>query len=178
MARARAALESLRLGSAEEGSAPGRPDNVLQWILSRWAEEQRRTELPVSGSSMWPVLRSGERILVRHGGRPPRVGEVVVFLQKERTLAHRVIRRRGVGAGFELRAKGDFTLVADPGWLVPGRIVGVVEAVVQRGRARRRAGLGGSLGAAVAILSRLQGLLALPIHRLRLRRVRAAGDGA
>lgn len=178
MSRARSALESLRILHPGREGEPGRPDNVLQWVLSRWADEQRRTELPVSGSSMWPVLRSGERIVVRHGGRSPVVGEIVVFLQQERTLAHRVIRRRGAGTEFALRAKGDFTLVADPGWLVPERIVGVVEAVLRRGRACRPVGLGGLPGAAIALLSGLQGALLQPIHRLRMRRARAAGDEA
>jgi hypothetical protein len=179
MSRARAVLEALRIHPPDEGiSTSGRPDNVLQWVLSKWAEDQRRTELPVAGSSMWPVLRSGERIVVRHGGRPPEVGEIVVFLQQERTLAHRVVMRRGAGDRFELRAKGDCTLVADPGWLGPERIVGVVEAVVRGGQAYGRMGLGGSLGAVLAFLSGLQGALAEPIHRLRLRRRRAAGGGA
>lgn len=178
MSRARLALESLRILHPGREGAPGRPDNVLQWVLSRWADEQRRTELPVVGSSMWPVLRSGEHIVVRHGGRPPVVGEIVVFLQQERTLAHRVIRCRGAGFDFALRAKGDFTLVADPGWLGPERIVGVVEAVLRGGRAFRPFGLGGFPGAAIALLSGLQGALLQPIHRLRMRRARAAGDGA
>ncbi len=178
MSRARAALESLRIRHPEEGDGSTCPDNVLQWVLAKWAEDQRRTELPVSGSSMWPVLRSGERIVVRHGGRTPAVGDIVVFLQADRTLAHRVIRRRGEGADFALRAKGDCTLVADPGWLGPERIVGIVEAVVRDGRRRRRPGLGGFTGAALAFISGLQGTLAEPIHRLRVRRARAAGNGA
>ncbi|HKQ98775.1 MAG TPA: S24/S26 family peptidase, partial [Candidatus Polarisedimenticolia bacterium] len=143
MSRARAALQALKIRHPEEAALSDRHDNVLQWVLSKWADQQRRTELPVSGSSMWPVLRSGERIVVRHGGRPPVVGEIVVFLQQERTLAHRVIRRRGSAAEFQVRAKGDFTLVADPGWLGPDRIVGVVESVVRGGHARRRFGLRG-----------------------------------
>jgi hypothetical protein len=178
MSRARAALESLRIRHPGEGDGSIRPDNVLQWVLAKWAEDQRRTEFPVSGSSMWPVLRSGERIVVRHGGRTPVVGDIVVFLQEDRTLAHRVIRRRGEGADFELRAKGDCTLVADPGWLGPERIVGVVEAVVRSGRVRRRPGMGGFAGAGLAFFSRLQGALAEPIHRFRVRRARAARDGA
>ncbi|HKQ97582.1 MAG TPA: S24/S26 family peptidase, partial [Candidatus Polarisedimenticolia bacterium] len=123
-------------------------------------------------------LRSGERIIVRHGGRPPVVGEVVVFLQQERTLAHRVIRRRGDAAGFAVRAKGDCTLVADPGWLAGDRIVGVVESVVREGRARGRFGLRGFPAIVIAFLSALQGLVALPLHRLRIRRARAADDRA
>jgi len=178
MSRARAALESLSIRHPEERDGSPRHDNALQWVLAKWAEGQRRTELPVSGSSMWPVLRSGDRIVVRHGGRTPAVGQIVVFLQEERTLAHRVIRRRGEGADFALRAKGDCTLVADPGWLGPERIVGIVEAVVRDGRRRRRPGLGGIAGAVLAFLSGLQGALAAPIHRLRVRRARAAGNRA
>jgi hypothetical protein len=178
MSRARAALQALRIRLPESDDPGGAPDNVLQWVLSKWAEQQRRTDLPVSGSSMWPVLRSGERIVVRHGGLPPKVGEIVVFLQNERTLAHRVIKRRGDGSDFALRAKGDCTLVADPGWLGPGRIVGVVEGVVRDGRVQARAGLNGRLAAAIARLSALQGILAEPIHRLRMRRAHGADDAA
>lgn len=50
--------------------------------------------LPVTGSSMWPMLAGG-RDLVRleRSGRPPRRGEVVLYQREDgRFVLHRVIR--------------------------------------------------------------------------------------
>jgi phage repressor protein C with HTH and peptisase S24 domain len=84
-----------------------RDSQLTRIALELWADLERRTELPVQGISMWPVLRSGERIVVRHGGAPPRLGQVIVILHGERVLAHRVIqwRKQGVGRS-ESRRRG------------------------------------------------------------------------
>lgn len=173
VSRAINSLRRIRLSEASEGGQdPAPPQNVLQWVLAVWAEQGRQTELPVRGMSMWPLLRSGERIAVRHGGAPPAVGEVVVFLQEQRTIAHRVVATRTRGTSFELRTKGDFTLTVDPGWVGPERLVGVIEGIRRDGAVRRRPGLQGLPGSAIAFASNLQGWLCAPLAALRRRMAR------
>ena len=65
--------------------------------LELWADIGRQTRLPIQGRSMWPVLRSGEWVEVRHGGALPEIGQIIVFLHGKSAIAHRVIQRRQAG---------------------------------------------------------------------------------
>lgn len=150
------------------GSAGGCPEHLIRCAVGLWAETGKRTELPALGLSMWPAIRSGDRVTVRHGGASPEVGQVVVMLLEGRPIAHRVIERRLARGAFEVRTKGDFTLAADPGWIGPDRTVGVVEEIVRRGAALRRPCLHGRAARVLAGASRWQGLLCAPLQRLRL----------
>lgn len=168
-----------RVGSETSGEGVAIRDPKLTRIaLELWADLERRTELPVQGYSMWPVLRSGERIVVRHGGAVPQIGQVIVILHGDRVLAHRVIQRRRQGREFVLRTKGDTCLGPDPGWADPGRIVGVVEGVMQGEVITRRTGLQGPWARFLAVLSRSLSILCSPFHALWIRqrsRKRPAG---
>jgi hypothetical protein len=131
-----------------------------------WAESGKRTELPALGLSMWPAIRSGDRVTVRHGGARPQVGQVIVMLLDGRPVAHRVIDCRETDGAFEVRTKGDFALVADSGWTGPDRTVGVVEEIARRGVVLRRPALDGRAARLMARASRWQGLLCAPLLRL------------
>ena len=146
-----------------------RNSKLTRIALELWADLERRTELPVQGISMWPVLRSGERILVRHGGAPPQIGQVIVLLHGERVLAHRVIQWRQQGRQLVLRTKGDTCLMPDPGWVDADRIVGVVEGVMKGEVLTRRSGLHGLWARMLALLSRSLGVLCFPLHALWIR---------
>lgn len=137
--------------------------------LEMWAETGHTSKLPTRGFSMWPVLRPGDLLSVRHGGAPPEVGQVLVFLDGDRTVAHRVIEQRVTEGVTLFRTKGDTCLAADPDWAGGDRIVGVVEGVVEQEAIVRRAGLQGRYSAFLAALSRAQGLLCLPLHLIAVR---------
>jgi hypothetical protein len=158
-----------------------RDSQLTRIALELWADLERRTELPVQGISMWPVLRSGERIVVRHGGAPPRLGQVIVILHGERVLAHRVIQWRQQGRQFALRTKGDTCLIPDPGWVDPSHVVGVVEGVKKGEVIGRRSGLDGAWARTLAMLSRSVSVLFSPLHALWIRcrsRTRSSGRDA
>ena len=112
---------------------------------------------------------------VRHGGAQPEVGQILVFLDDERTVAHRVIRRRASGRQASYRTKGDTCLTADPSWVAEDRIVGVVEGVVEGDVIVKRRGLDGRWGAFLAALSRVQGILFSPLRLITDRM--AGGQG-
>ncbi len=62
--------------------------------------------MQVFGPSMVPTLRSGDVVLVRHGGRPVRAGDVVVGMFR-RLPGHLVVKRAAA------RDDGGWTLVSD-----------------------------------------------------------------
>jgi hypothetical protein len=142
------------------------PEDLVRCAVGLWAERGRRTELPARGLSMWPAIRSGDRITVRHGGANPEVGQVVLVVLDGRRVAHRVIDRRMTDGAFQVRTKGDFTLAVDPGWTGPDRTIGVVEEVVRRGVVLRRPALHGRAARLMAGASRWQGRLCAPLQWL------------
>lgn len=153
-------------GGSDPAGACGR--DLIHCAVAIWAERGRRTELPAIGVSMWPAIRTGDRVIVRHGGAEPEVGEVVVVLLEGRPLAHRVIERRRSHGGFEVRTKGDLTLAADPGWFGPDRTVGVVEQVVRGGTTIRHPPIHGRMARLMARLSRWQGVFSAPVLKWRI----------
>jgi signal peptidase I len=142
---------------------------ITRIALEMWAEIGRRTRLPVQGFSMWPVLRSGELVSVRHGGALPEIGQIIVFLDGQKAVAHRVIQRRLAGRQILFRTKGDTCLTADRAWASPDSMVGVVEGIVARDVIVKRFAMGGRWGRFLAVLSRVQGLLCTPLQFIRVR---------
>lgn len=143
-------------------------EDLIRCAVEFWAERGRLTELPAEGFCMWPSIRSGDRVTVRHGGASPEIGQVIVRILEGRTTAHRVIDRRQIGGTIEVRTKGDLTLAADPGWIGPDRTVGVVVAITRQGVALGRRQLEGRAARVLAAASRVQGAVCAPLHRLRV----------
>lgn len=143
-------------------------EDLIHCVVELWAERGRSTELPTVGFSMWPSIRSGDRVTLRHGGASPEIGQVVVRILEGRPTAHRVIDRRQAGDAFEVRTKGDFTLTADPGWIGPDRTVGVVVEIARQGVALRRSRFEGRAARLLAAVSRFQGTVCAPLQRLRV----------
>jgi len=113
-------------------------------------------ELPVTGSSMGPFLRSGDVLTLRRLPRA-RLGDVVARrVTGDRLLIHRVVGHRGS----DVLTRGDAVARADPpgpGDSILGSVVGI-----ERAGAAVRLGLGPER-IAIALLSRW-GLL-LPLLR-------------
>jgi len=143
-------------------------EDLIRCAVELWAERGRFTELPAVGFCMWPTIRSGDRVTVRHGGASPEVGQVVVRILEGRATAHRVIVRRQAGDAFEVRTKGDLTLAADPGWIGPDRTVGVLVGITRQGVTLSRSRIEGRSARLLAAVSRFQGTVCAPLHRLRV----------
>jgi hypothetical protein len=75
------------------------PDDLdperLQAVVDLWRAAGKRTEIPVAGGSMFPVLRPGWVLLLDHAQAQHPFGSVIVFLQGRLLVAHRVVGRRG-----------------------------------------------------------------------------------
>jgi signal peptidase I len=64
----------------------------LNEIVDLWRQAGEMHEITVSGSSMLPILREGDVLLVDHDINTVRAGEILVFRSGESTIAHRVFR--------------------------------------------------------------------------------------
>jgi hypothetical protein len=80
------------------------------------------------GISMRPLVGSDTWMLVEFGADNVRIGDIVVFPQGDRLLAHRVIARRLDHGAVHMIAKGDAEAYADPK-IAPDDVLGVVRAL-------------------------------------------------
>ncbi|HYH07658.1 MAG TPA: S24 family peptidase [Thermoanaerobaculia bacterium] len=81
---------------------------------------QRSIDLPIAGHSMEPTIADGETVRVGLGSACTR-GDVVVFRQDARIVAHRVVHR----SSRFLIARGDGRIAPDPP-VACDRVLGVV----------------------------------------------------
>jgi hypothetical protein len=111
-------------------------DELLPLALELWGRAGARHWIAIEGRSMSPLLREGDTVLVSHGREGLQRGCVVLFRQKSKLVAHRVLRISRDNGGTTLTTKGDSLRTLDAP--VPAeRIVGWVVAIDRDGRQRR-----------------------------------------
>ena len=139
----------------------------LQALVDLWRAAGRRTEIPVEGRSMYPLLRSGWRLQLDHAAAEHPFGAIIVFIQGRVLVAHRVVGRRQSGAYI---TKGDALLHCDRRPVRPDKILGRVVAVRQHQQVTSLLGWRQRvLGRAVALASRTMAILQQatgPVRRL------------
>lgn len=78
-------------------------------------KDGRTTLFRMNGNSMYPVLKDGDVGMVQQcDPEKLRVGEIVVFKQRDKYVAHRLIRIQRTGALTYFTARGDKNLFNDP----------------------------------------------------------------
>lgn len=96
-----------------------------QATFAAFREQARRVWVAADGSSMRPLIRPGEFLLVDFGALPTGLGQIVLFMLGQRVIAHRII---GIDqATQQFIIKGD----AEPYYDAPitgADVVGVVRA--------------------------------------------------
>jgi hypothetical protein len=80
------------------------------------------------GISMRPLVGRDTWMLVEFGANNVRTGDIVVFPQGDRLLAHRVVARRSDHGTAHMIVKGDAEAYADP-LITPEDVLGVVRAL-------------------------------------------------
>ena len=107
-----------------------------------WAGAGRHSQIPVQGTSMYPLLRPGDVALVVHGHDGLRVGDVAAYWSGDRIIVHRLLRR--CRPGENLLTGGDNRHLADepvPTNVVLGRVFAVHTPAGQFSLRSRRARL-------------------------------------
>jgi signal peptidase I len=93
----------------------------------------KQTCFPASGNSMMPLLKEGFLLSVEPMTRTGKSGDIILFSEEERLVAHRVIAVksdcRSKSSVKLLLTKGDNSRIAD-GWVQETEVVGLVVGVV------------------------------------------------
>ena len=120
-------------------------------------------QLPVAGTSMQPTFEDRSRVWMERVDRV-RFGDVVVFLNDELLVVHRVV---GLRRGACYRTKGDGLAHLDPGFVSAANVLGRVVEIERDGSRRRCDGGGGRLYATLAgLLSAVEGFFYRFAYRL------------
>jgi len=109
------------------------PRPVLEAALDVWRQIEEQHVIPISGRSMLPTIHDGDHALISHGCAGVRRGDVIVFRQNGRLIAHRVLRVKDSAAGPTFTTKGDNAPALDPP-LRADEIVGRVLAIEREGQ--------------------------------------------
>ena len=99
--------------------------HAIRATFEEYRSQRASAWIKAQGDSMRPLIAPGAQLLVEFGATPLRVGEIVVFSQNERLVAHRLVGWRP-GRGWI--AKGDAEAYID-GLLEPSDLLGVVRSV-------------------------------------------------
>jgi len=111
-------------------------NRYLKPVLDLWSERDEETTCTVDGNCMAPLIREGDRVLIRHGRRRLRPGDIIVCRTDEGFRVQRVIRVRGRGGGRSILVKGDQTHACLPPVPVEDVIGTVVEVHGEAGSLR------------------------------------------
>ena len=145
----------------------------------------RRLVMEGAGGCMWPSIRAGDLLTVEPAATGDvSVGDIIVFRQGPRLVAHRLIRRRGMGCNVVLVAQGDGSRSPDEP-IAAQRLLGKVVRLQRDGRMYELEGLTARLASLLfarllPMAPWLRGPLAMAwrIGRRVLRRQRPDGRGA
>ncbi len=100
-------------------------DRFRRAVTGLWQAAGRVGVLAVTGTSMEPVLRAGDEVVVRYGTTVPvALGDLVVFERDGRSVVHRVIAIRGRAGQRRLLERGDRSPAGT--WIDAAEVVGVV----------------------------------------------------
>ena len=86
---------------------------ALATVLNLWGQQGHQNLLDITGTSMWPFLREGDRVYVQHGNGTIRWGDVILFRQHERLIVHRLVFSRRQGPTTQHLMLGDNRLYPD-----------------------------------------------------------------
>jgi hypothetical protein len=153
--------------------------HAIRATFDRYRDQQERAWIKAQGDSMRPLIAPGAQLLVEFGASPLRVGEIVLFSQNDRLVAHRLVAWR---AGRGWVAKGDAEAYID-GLLQPSDALGVVRAIRRapdqpattmgcHGRLARAIARGSRwLGRSARLARRAATFLPGPLRRLAIRAI-------
>lgn len=109
------------------------PTEVVEATLDVWSRAGEQHLLPILGRSMLPLIRAGDQVLVAHGWANVRRGDVIVFLQEKKMVAHRLLRIHKDDTVTTFITKGDNVPYLDPP-VSDHQVVGRVLKIERDGR--------------------------------------------
>ena len=104
------------------------PPAHTQAVLNLWRQRGERTHLTLEGHCMEPAIEDGDELIVQHGARRARPGDIVVFHAPDRLRVQRVLRVQDLGDERAYIVKGDRSGLWPepvPEDAIAGKVVGV-----------------------------------------------------
>ncbi|KAB2836503.1 MAG: signal peptidase I [Candidatus Brocadia sp.] len=89
-------------------------ESIIEAVLGVWGKTAEQHLIPITGRSMFPLIRDGDQVLVTHGSVGIRRGDVVVFRCNGTLFAHRVLNIYEGTNGTTFITKGDNNPQFDP----------------------------------------------------------------
>ena len=114
------------------------PPLIIQSAINHWQADSRSQWVTISGNSMWPLLQTGDEVLVKYGNKNLQVGQIAQFQLSKINIVHRIISIRTDA----IQLRGDNRYAVDP--LVARR--DVIGVIVQRRRFGRITKLDNGIG--------------------------------
>ena len=111
---------------------PPPSSSALEMVLDEWGRGRKQHFIPIAGRSMLPLIQDGDQVLVAHGCTDVRRGDVIVYRQHDRLIAHRVLRFHISQSGPIFITKGDNSRSIDPP-VMGNEVIGRVLSI-ERGR--------------------------------------------
>jgi signal peptidase len=109
----------------------GRAIGYAELVKAR-LEREGMVDIPSSGISMFPVIRSGDLCrFVPLGGKMPKPGDILLFADREgRLIGHRLLRVEHGPSGTRYILKGDTNRLPDEA-VEADRILGVLASITR-----------------------------------------------
>jgi hypothetical protein len=134
-------------------------------VYEQYRQAGEQHWIAARGDSMRPLITPESRLLVAFGAQPRALGEIILFREGERLIAHRWVARRGTS----FIAKGDAEAFCDAPFSAES-ILGVVRALRRNAEASASSlGCTGPLATAIARCSWWLGRSAAWARRVSLR---------
>lgn len=102
-------------------------DPQIKAMVDIWGKLGEKISSRLSGFSMWPLIKPGDKLIVEHNLSDIKLGEILVFKYQGKLVAHRVVKRIKNGADQVVYlTKGDYNRWLDRLTLPPEAILGKV----------------------------------------------------
>ncbi|WP_069471328.1 signal peptidase I [Candidatus Marithrix sp. Canyon 246] len=84
-------------------------NSIANTIFDLWQENDKESQLKLSGHSMTPVIKNGDWLTLKHNSNDIRVGSIIAYRRERKIIVHRVIKIQNDS----LITKGDFNCYLD-----------------------------------------------------------------
>ena len=68
------------------------PDAYVKTLLDLFSENREKVRYRLSGNCMAPILKNGDSLLIEHGNKDIRMGDIVLYHTPEKDYARRVVK--------------------------------------------------------------------------------------
>ena len=98
-------------------------------MLLEILKKHNKCEVLVGGTSMWPFIKDGDIVLIKHKPFKPSPGTVVAFFSGEQLIIHRIVWcREKADDKWDIWVHGDGSPYSMSN-IKPGQIIGTIEYV-------------------------------------------------